>query len=301
MLNKTILLLTVISLFITCKSSKVNSDAYRPLEKSLLWEITGKGLKKPSYLYGTIHIIPGEDYFLPKGTLASIDKSEAMFFEIDMKMMSDPSSLFGIMGKLFMKDNLSLKNLLNESDYKLVSDYFSDMGLPIFMLEKIKPMFLSAFAMIDMNPKSMEEGKVKSYEMEFYEIAQDKNMPTGGLETIEFQISVFDSIPYDDQAKMLVETIKTSSTDNDEMKKMVDLYKKQDIDGMITMMGEGQSDLGAHEDILLTKRNKNWISTITEQSLKQPTFYAVGAGHLAGKNGVIHLLRNAGFVVKPVN
>jgi hypothetical protein len=290
----------VISLLITCKTSKINNSTYTPLEKSLLWEISGNGIKVPSYLYGTIHIIPGEDYYLPKGTLASIDKSEAMFFEIDMKMMSDPSSLFGILGKLFMNDNQSLKTLLNDADYKLVSDYFSDMGLPIFMLEKIKPMFLSAFAMIDMNPKSMEEGKVKSYEMEFFEMAQDKNMPTGGLETLEFQISIFDSIPYDTQAKMLVETIKTSTTENDEMKKMVDLYKKQDIEGMITIMGEGQSDLGAHEDILLTKRNKNWISTITEQSKKQPTFYAVGAGHLAGKNGVIHLLRNAGFVVNPV-
>lgn len=294
------LFLAVVFIF-SCKTTKKTTGDYQPLEKSLLWEISGNGLTKPSYLYGTIHMIPSESYYLPKGTLPAIDKSEAMFFEIDMKTMSDPSSLFGIMGKLFMNDNKTLKDFLNENEYKQVADYFNEMGLPLFMLEKIKPMFLSAFAMIDMNPKSMEEGKVKSYEMEFYEIAQDKNLPTGGLETIDFQISVFDSIPYADQAKMLLETIKSSSTENDEMKVMVDLYKAQDIEGMIKMMSEGDHDLGAHEDILLTKRNQNWISTITNESKSQPTFYAVGAGHLAGKNGVIHLLRKAGFIVKAVN
>ena len=300
MIKKIVYLFLAIIFIASCKTSKQATNVYKPLEKSLLWEITGNGLTKPSYLYGTIHMIPSESYFLPKGTLSAIDKSEAMFFEIDMKTMSDPSSLFGIMGKLFMKDNKTLKDLITETEYKQVSDYFSEMGLPLMMLERIKPMFLSAFAMIDMNPKSMEEGKVKSYEMEFYEIAQDKNLPTGGLETIDFQISVFDSIPYTDQAKMLVETIKSSSTDNDEMKVMVDLYKSQDIEGMIKMMSEGENDLGAHEDILLTKRNQNWISTITNESRSQPTFYAVGAGHLAGKNGVINLLRTAGFVVSAV-
>lgn len=301
MFKKISYLFIAIVFIISCKTTKKNTGDYQSLEKSLLWEISGNGLTKPSYLYGTIHMIPSESYYLPKGTLSAIDKSEAMFFEIDMKTMSDPSSLFGIMGKLFMNDNKTLKDFLNENEYKLVADYFNEMGLPLFMLEKIKPMFLSAFAMIDMNPKSMEEGKVKSYEMEFYEIAQDKNMPTGGLETIEFQISVFDSIPYADQAKMLLETIKSSSTENDEMKMMVDLYKAQDIEGMIKMMSEGEHDLGANEDILLTKRNQNWISTITNESKSQPTFYAVGAGHLAGKNGVIHLLRKAGFLVKAVN
>lgn len=300
MLKHVIFTMALLALICSCKTNKSNGTVDQHLDKSLLWEITGNGLKQPSYLYGTIHMIPSADYYLPKGTLAAIDKSSSMFFEIDMKMMSDPTSLFGIMGKLFMKDNQTLKTLLDEKDYKLVSDFFSDMGLPLFMLEKIKPMFLSAFAMIDMNPKSLEEGKVKSYEMEFYEMAQDKNMNTGGLETMEFQISVFDSIPYTDQAKMLVETIKSSNTDNDEMKKMVSLYKSQDIEGMIQMMSEGASDLGPHEDILLTKRNKNWIPVMTEQSKKEATFYAVGAGHLAGKTGVINLLRQAGFTVKAI-
>jgi uncharacterized protein YbaP (TraB family) len=180
-------------------SCKTSQKTYTPLEKSLLWEISGPGIKQPSYLYGTIHMIPSDDYFLPKGTLSAIEASQNMVFEIDMKEMSDVSALFGMMGKIFMKDGVTLKTLLTEEEYKLVEIHFKDMGLPIFFLERIKPMFLSAFATSDMNPNSLKDGSIKSYEMEFYEISQDRNMTTGGLETIDFQ-SVF-LIPFPIRSK----------------------------------------------------------------------------------------------------
>lgn len=281
-------------------SCKTSQKTYTPLEKSLLWEIRGPGIKKPSYLYGTIHMIPSDDYFLPKGTLSAIEASQNMVFEIDMKDMSDVSALFGMMGKIFMKDGVTLKTLLTTEEYQLVENHFKDMGLPIFFLERIKPMFLSAFATSDMNPNSLKDGSIKSYEMEFYEISQDRNMTTGGLETIDFQVSVFDSIPYKEQAKMLVESLKTLDEDNGELDKLVSLYKAQDIDAMVNTMSSENSELAPYEDILLNGRNKTWIPQIIQQAKLQTTFFAVGAGHLAGSNGVIHLLRKEGYKVKPV-
>ncbi|HMS98856.1 MAG TPA: TraB/GumN family protein [Saprospiraceae bacterium] len=281
-------------------SCKTSQKTYTPLEKSLLWEISGPGIKQPSYLYGTIHMIPSDDYFLPKGTLSAIEASQNMVFEIDMKDMSDVSALFGMMGKIFMKDGVTLKTLLTTEEYQLVENHFKDMGLPIFFLERIKPMFLSAFATSDMNPNSLKDGSIKSYEMEFYEISQDRNMTTGGLETIDFQVSVFDSIPYKEQAKMLVESLKTLDEDNGELDKLVSLYKAQDIDAMVNTMSSENSELAPYEDILLNGRNKTWIPQIIQQAKLQTTFFAVGAGHLAGSNGVIHLLRKEGYKVKPV-
>ncbi|MBK8108991.1 MAG: TraB/GumN family protein [Saprospiraceae bacterium] len=281
-------------------SCKTTQKTYAPLEKSLLWEISGPGIKQPSYLYGTIHMIPSDDYFLPKGTLSAIEASQNMVFEIDMKDMSDVSALFGMMGKIFMKDGVTLKTLLTTEEYQLVENHFKDMGLPLFFLERIKPMFLSAFATGDMNPNSLKDGSIKSYEMEFYEISQDRNMTTGGLETIDFQVSVFDSIPYKEQAKMLVESLKTLDEDNGELDKLVALYKAQDIDAMVNTMSSESSELAPYEDILLNGRNKTWIPQIIQQAKLQTTFFAVGAGHLAGSNGVIHLLRKEGYKVKPV-
>ncbi len=299
----------VITLFFlgicSCKTSKINENAISgnspKIDKALLWKISGKGIAKPSYIYGTIHMIPSEDYFLPKGTLGAIENCAEMFFEIDMKDMTDMGAMMGMMNKIFMNNGVTLKDLITEEEYKKVSAKFSEMGLPMMMLERIKPLFLSAFAMADMNPNSMKEGKIKSYEMEFYDLAQNKRMATGGLETIEFQIGVFDSIPYKDQAKMLVESINADNTEDAEFQQMIKMYKDQNIDAMVEMMHNGSSDLGAHEDILLTGRNKNWIDKITTQAKKKPTFFAVGAGHLGGKDGVIALLRKEGFQVEAVS
>ena len=137
--------------------------------------------------------------------------------------------------------------------------------------------------------------------MEFYEMAKVKNMTTGGLETIEFQISVFDSIPYKDQAEMLVQSLKSSSTDDDEFKMMIDIYKNQNISSMVTMIKDDKEGLADYEDILLKKRNETWIDQIITNAKAQPTFIAVGAGHLAGNNGVINLLRQKGISMRPVS
>lgn len=293
-------LLAILLMFGTC-GCKTSKLAEAPLEKALLWEITGPGISQPSYLYGTIHMIPAKDYFLPQGTLSAIEKTQSMVFEIDMKEMSDASALFGMMGKIFMKNGVTLKDLLSVEEYDMVQKKFSDLGLPLFFLEKIKPMFLSVFASGDMNPNSMKDGSVKSYEMEFYEISQDRNMSTGGLESIDFQISVFDSIPYPEQAKMLVESLKASDTDNDEYQKMIDLYKSQDIDAMVQSVSTDNAELLPYEDLLINGRNKQWIPIMIGSAKQKPTFFAVGAGHLGGKNGVIKLLRKEGYKVRPVS
>ena len=267
-------------------------------EKSLLWEISGNGLAESSYLFGTIHMIKSEDFFLPQGTLSAIDVTDKMIFEIDMADMNDPMKVMPMLQKAFMKGDTSLQDLLTEEEYTLVKDHFSEMGLPIFFLEKIKPMFLTVFASGDFNPGDMQSGKVKSYEMEFMKMAEEGAKETGGLETIEFQISVFDDIPYMDQAQMLVEGIKSGGTEDDMFKELIAMYKDQDIYGLYDMMKTDDS-IGDHEDILLNKRNINWIPQMKTAMTAQRTFFAVGAGHLGGEEGVINLLRKEGFKVLP--
>lgn len=289
--------------FTSCKTTKKvtdNTDSAE-LTNALLWEMKVDGVEQPSYVYGTIHMIDKESYFLPDGTLSAIESTQKMIFEIDIAEMSDMSAMMGIMGKIFMKDNKTLSDLITKAEYEIVTDHFKDLGLPMMMLEKIKPMFLSAFAYGDMDPTSMQSGDIKSYEMEFYEMAKSRNMATGGLETIDFQISVFDSIPYEAQAKMLVETIKAGDTDNDEFKIMTDMYTAQNINAMVSMISDEESGYADYEDILLVKRNKAWIPQMIENAKLQPTFFAVGAGHLAGKNGVLMLLMKEGVTLTPIS
>lgn len=279
------------------QSSKVVQKNER-LPNSLLWKISGEGLKD-SYLFGTIHIIDDKEFFYPNGTMAALDKVDKIVYEIDMAEMNDMSNAMSLMQKAFMSDNKTLKDVMNEEDYSLVSAHFEKMGLPIILLQRIKPMFLTIFAGGDIKPGDLQSGKIKSYEMEFAKEAEKRSLESGGLESIEFQISIFDEIPEEDQAAMLIETIKSGDTGSDQMKEMVDIYKKQDITAMQEMM-KSDDTIKEYEDILLVKRNKNWIPKIRSMMINQPVFFAVGAGHLGGEMGVIKLLRKEGLKVSPV-
>ena len=304
-LKKVLLLSTILFVlpFTSCKTSKQAVVADKPLENALLWELTGPGIAKPSYLFGTIHLIDGKDYFLPKGTMTALDKVDRIVFEIDMKEMSDMSAMMGIMGQIFMKDNKTLKDLLSDEDYDYVNMYFQKKGMPMMMVERMKPMFLTALTYGDLDPGGFTDSKMKSYEMELMELAKNSGKETGGLETIEFQLSLFDEIPYDAQAVMLVESIKsTEDTESGgQLGEMTKMYVNQDINAMVRMIGEEDNNVDGFEEKLLTKRNESWISLIIEGAKKEPVFYAVGAGHLGGPKGVISLLRKQGITVRPIS
>ena len=295
--------ITLIMAMFACKSTEQASNesvVKAPEAKSLIWEISGNELATPSYLFGTIHIINGDDFFLPKGTLSAFDVSDKIVFEIDMADMNDPMKLMPMMQKAFMGGDTTLEDLLTVDEYSMVKEHFSKMGLPIFFLERIKPMFLTVFATGDFDPEDLKSGKVKSYEMEFAKMAENASKETAGLETIEYQIGIFDAVPYSDQATMLLDAINSSDTKGDQFQELVEKYKQQDIEGLYNMM-KGDETIEAYADELLINRNKNWIPHMSTMMTAGPTFFAVGAGHLGGPMGVVNLLREEGYKVTAYN
>jgi len=273
-----------------------------PSDKALLWEVTGNGLETPSYVYGTIHMIGRDDYFLTESTKTAFESVKHVAFEIDMEDMTDMSKMMPLMMKAFMVGDTTLKDLLTEDEYAQVSDHFQQVGLPMMFVDRIKPMFLSVLGsgedMMSFNPNA--ESSMVSYEMEFMDIAKERQMEIEGLETAEFQMSMFDSIPYSVQAQMLMDAINAEEgSSNDQFDDMVKLYKDQDIYAMQSLM-EGEGGIAGYEDLLLVRRNRNWIPIMSVSMKERPTFFAVGAGHLGGDQGVIALLREAGYTVKPV-
>lgn len=281
----------------SCRTTKTSVN--KPLDNALLWKITGKDLKEPSYLFGTIHMIPSENFFYPKGTLSALESCQKIVFEIDMSELNG-TEIFQYMNIIMMNDDLTLKDILNEDDYQTVANFFDEKGLPLMFFERMKPLFLTAFSQMDFDNQGLKGENIKSYEVELAEIASKSNIPTGGLESIEFQISIFDAIPYEDQAKMLVNAIKESQSGQDEFMFLVDTYVKQDINKMVSSIQDESGDYHKFEDLILIERNKKWIPLITALIQQKPTFIAVGAGHLAGQNGVIQLLRKEGFKVVPI-
>jgi len=298
-----------------CTSSRVSSKSYdkknaKTLPKlpkgepipaitsnpnALLWEISGNGLQNKSYLYGTIHMIEKKDFFMSDVTVDRFARTQVLFLELDM---DDPSIMMqGLMG-VFMNDGVTLKDLVTEEEYKRIDDHFKEnAGMGIAMFDRMKPMLVSALV----QEKSMT-GEVTSYESVFMEMAKDRDMEVEGLETAEFQMSMFDSIPYKLQAQMLLDGVdgKDGINSEDLFKEMIDLYKAEDVNGLADIISEESADMENFERLLLETRNRNWIPLISEQVTKMPTFFAVGAGHLGGELGVIQLMKDAGYTMTPL-
>jgi len=285
-------------------AQKAKTNIPEQLDKTLLWKVSGKGIKT-SYIYGTIHMISQKDFFLHPATLKAFEKTKSLVTEIDM---SNQLVLGVQMLRLAPMKNAELKNLLSESDYNIIKNYFEKEStnpelkmMPFSMVENWKPMLLQSFLYTDLIEKP-----VKAYEMEFVSLAQKrKKMQFGGLETIEDQMNVFETISYADQAKALLEMIQqTKSSDKTaaaEFAQLVALYKSQDIDAMVSHSKKSFEEMGdKSEEALLTNRNKNWIPKIGEMAKKTPCFFAVGAAHLGGENGIIRLLMREGYKVEAV-
>ena len=307
-MKQTFYILFLFVFLVSCKTSQqahktvdpINQTAWEPTEKALLWKISKKGYQT-SHLYGTIHLIDGDDFFLPPHTEETINASKKIVYEINMDDMTDISAQMGLLSKAFMKDGQTLSDLLSEEDYTLVSDHFEGLGLPMVFLNKIKPMFLSVLAGEDMNPDMLSDGSMKSYELELDKIASKAGLAKAGLETIDYQLEIFDKIPYEDQADMLVESIKMAGEEDESTLDMYgEMYKTQDLKKMHDLTITEESGMMKYADILLYDRNANWIPIIDELMKHESVFFAVGAGHLGGTKGVLAMLKNKGFIVEPV-
>jgi len=137
-------------------------------------------------------------------------------------------------------------------------------------------------------------------EEELMKIAKEDKKEIKGLETMQFQASVLDSIPYEWQAKELLKNIDSFSVYKSEFEQMLDLYKKQELDSMRNMITKSEFGSEKYEDLLLNDRNKNWVKQLKEIMKNESVFVAVGAGHLVGDFGLINLLRKEGYKVEPL-
>lgn len=262
-------------------------------ENSLLWKISGNGLKESSYLFGTIHITC--DATLTDKVKTALDKTQQLCLELDM---DDPAMQGEMMSNMMMKNGMTLKSLAKAEDFKAVDAFLTtNVGFSAEMLNTVKPFMITAM----LYPK-MLGCEMQSVETELIKIAKTQNEDVIGLETVGEQLAVFDAIPYQEQMNELVITAKDNmQRDKAELAEMMTIYKSENVEAMIAFTEKSANVMTSkYSDVLLKKRNQNWISRMTTIATNKPTFFGVGAAHLGGKDGVIALLRKAGFTVEAV-
>jgi len=277
-----------------CHAQKEKLFTRQKNNNTLLWEVSGKGLKHPSFLFGTFHLLCKEDIQFSNQLKEAIKASDEIYMELDM---DDPSILLSGMLYMNMKDGKKLADLYTPDEYKKLQAYFTDsLNTPLILLQKAKPYFLVGL----LYPKMMNCSSPAGVEEELLKIAKEDKKEIKGLETIQFQASVFDSIPYEWQAKELMKNIDSFSFYKKEFDDMVSLYKSQLLDSMQNMLVKSEFGSEQYEDLLLNDRNKKWVKELKEIMKNESVFTAVGAGHLTGEYGLISLLKKEGYTVVPL-
>lgn len=284
---KTIFTITALTLSIIF-TTKVPAQN-KPLENSLLWEITGKGLTKPSYIYGTIHMMCENDFRMPEKVTNALDKTEKLIFEIDY---NDPNEMTD-MQKAAVPGTL-LSKTLNSSQYTLVDSILKlKAKIPLKAMDQYSLSTVYSIAI----SKTLPCATTKSYEMEFIKLAKQKKIATGGLETTKAQMEYLqkaypDSIMvkhislFDDYKTMFTAAIKA--------------YKEENLQEVADKMNDKKFNPEETNRWILKTRNTNWVGKMPAMMTKQVTFFAVGAAHLPGKKGILALLKAQGYTVKPV-
>jgi uncharacterized protein YbaP (TraB family) len=280
----TVLLLTICSIQSIAQTDKTNA---------LLWEISGNSLKQPSYLFGTIHMICKEDFTFSELAKQKFNASKQVYLELDM---DDPKLQPVMMGLMQLPGNESLRNKLGENNFNKLDSFLkkqTNMNLAVF--DRFKPMMVMSL----LAQRLLSCAAMESYEMNFVKMASEQKKELLGLERVEDQVAVFDAIPDSLEIRSIMNMVNDFESQKKEFTRMSSLYKAQNLESLYQLLVASPEMMGSQE-LLLDRRNRNWIPIMESAMKKSSTFFAVGAGHLAGNQGVLELLRKQGYKVKPI-
>jgi len=259
--------------------------------QSLCWEISGNKLKQNSYLYGTMHSADKRIFNFTDASKKAFDSATAFAMEIDPEKINFLSLLSDIVGD----GKHSLKNELKPEDYNLLDSVLkAKTGFPLSLFDKMQPIIIQT--LITSTSEDIKDSSHLFLDLYFYEQAKSKGKKTTGVETVNEQIKSLNTLNYEDQITLLLKDLKEPNNADEEFEDMVRLYINGELDSLLVMSEEAKMPPQFNQ-ILLTDRNLRMAERIAKMIQKESHFIAIGALHLPGKQGVINLLRNKGFIV----
>lgn len=288
----------LLALTLFAGSSRLFSQHAAPdANTGLLFEIKGKGIAKPSYIFGTFHLICQAD-MLPLDKIdALIASADQTVMEIDM---DDPAELRAMLGGSQMSEAKTLSDYLTPEKYKKVDETVQAyLGVSVDTMKGMKPSLIGVRVLT--SPKAIGCAQPSSYDLNILQTSIRGGKPIIGLETVAFQSRALEAKPIAKQAEDLYKSALDPQKYVAEFKLMMDLYKQQDVDKLAKFTAKQMAAEKEFSAAILDDRNRSWIPKLEKAVDEKPSFIAVGAGHLGGKKGVLNLLRKDGYTVTPIH
>jgi uncharacterized protein YbaP (TraB family) len=266
-------------------------------QPALLWKISGKDLLRSSYLYGTVHSIGKQDFFLPNETKAAFVQCKVLATEnASIVRYFSKEDWARIGNQKYLPQGKTLSEVIEPEDYDTLVKYMRQLKVYKKEYLRLKPFYIGD--VLFSKQFKLTSQNTTGYELVFWRWALRSNkagkpMAMMGLEETKQTLAALDSLDTRQQVKDLLKEVQLNFQS---VKQLIVAYKAQDITSLYEMSAANAEEYR----ILVKNRNLEWLDNIDRLVHAQPTFIAVGAAHLAGEYGLIQLLQELGYEVTPL-
>ena len=284
------------------------------MNAQLLYKISGKGLRKPSYIIGTYHLAPVSFVDSIPGLRSALAESEQVYGEIETADMTSPENIAKMQQAMMLPEGKTLTKLLTPEQMQKLNATMRellgvDMSNPMVaqQMNKMLPQALvTQLTVIMYLKKHSGFNPTQSFDDYFQQQAVAQGKPVGGFETMDFQLqALFGSISIERQIELLMCFLNNREWEESQVDNIVEAFFAQDLNRIEAAMDEKQDNscdaTDEENELLIYGRNATWLKKMPEIMQQKSTFFAVGAAHLAGERGVLAGLRNAGYLVEGIN
>ncbi len=275
-------------------------------QAQLLWKVSGNGLDKPSYLFGTYHLAS----LGIKDSIAALPQVQQdvqqVYGEIIMADMMKPETLMQMQQQMMLPADTTLKSLFSPAEFETITQAVQEyLKVDIALLDRMKPAALfQQLTVLFYLKHTPGYNPQEQLDASFQQDATKAGKKVGGLETVQSQMDILFNKPLRRQAEDLYCFLSNPAKAERQAKELIAAYTAQDLDTVLRLMEEkeGTKCDPTPEEMaqLLYDRNHNWAKQMPALMQAAPTLFVVGAGHLPGEQGLIKLLQGKGYTVEPL-
>ncbi len=264
-------------------------------ENSLWKAVSDRGT---IYVQGSVHLLKATDYPLDPAIENAYAQSDTLVFETDMAAMVSAETQQLILQKALLPGSRTLEDELDPDVYAELSQKLAEAGLPAVAARKYKPWFASMTLMV-LHMQAMGLDPALGLDQYFHNKAVADRKREVGLETVAFQINLFDELSEGNQNGYTKHTLKELEQIETILEDMLTAWKNGDLGTLDKLVQESFKDYPGMYKRFVTDRNKAWVDKIDELVGKDNTcMVVVGTAHLAGRKGLLELLRTRGYTLE---
>ena len=268
----------------------------RAATRNFIWKISGK--QNAIYLVGSIHMLTKDYYPLNPALDTAFKGSDLLVEEADLGEMLGAEAQMSVLLRGRLPSDQTLEKVVSPETYAQVSKHVTAHGLPIELLKQFKPWMLALMIETFEWQKAGFDPSL-GLDKHFYDRAQTDGKTIQGLETADYQISLFDTMTAQQQDRLLADTLKSIDTEMTSIGKLTEAWKAGDTATIERIVLNDLKQDAVMYQRLLVERNLNWMPKIEALFTRSGrTFVVVGAAHLVGPDGLLTMLKAKGYTIE---